>query len=245
MHSEIFSLIRATGKTTAEISSENGQQEGWLFEVLSGKRNCTSVELEKLATTLKVSREYLNFLISNTKSSKSSDISKIKWLVLDKVVIGFFVLSIALGTQWQYEKYATQRDKAVAASNLTSEYLKKNFSMFQSSFVSLLATSDAILDTKVGNYDNSRNRSKLAEIIQYETEVKLYVELLMLNEELTKTGTELLKDVAIMTSRLKSLKPNNETREARDSLGNKLGVFSQHVQERLILLVREEVNDVA
>lgn len=172
MHSEIYPLIRETGKSTSEISSANGQSETWLFEVLSGKESCTAAQLEQLADILKVTPEYLKYLIKNTELNQESGFSKIMWLLLDKVVIGFVVLAIALGIQWHYEKYATQRDKAVAASNLQSDYFKKTFSTFQSSFVSLLSASDAILSTKGGSFDSKKNQRKLAEVIQYETGIK-------------------------------------------------------------------------
>lgn len=243
MKNELYNLISELDAPIDEIAEQVEQTDKWLLGLLSGEIKASADQKRLLAKALNVTPNYLDFLLKDN-DKKESIRSKLAWLIVDKVIIGLIVLSVAVGVQWHYENYAEKRQKAVAASSLYSDYIKSNYRMFQSSFVSLLSSADSILGFKGSPYDNPENRKIRDLVLHYETEVKVYIELLKLDPQLTKAGEELVSRLSKMIVRIKSLSPNASTLDARKELVKDFTEFSQRVQDKLIKVSQEEVENV-
>lgn len=132
--------VEAAGKTFADLAVELEQTEMWLARVLTGTASCTPAQAARIAELLGIDSERTASLVNlETPGPDPSPWKKLGEQLLDKVLIGAAALVVALIVQQQFATVTIGRERALAVSNVRSQFLIERYTQVRSGFAGLLA----------------------------------------------------------------------------------------------------------
>lgn len=248
MNNEILSIFQNQDISLSEIAQHIDKPEWWILSALSGRQHFTFEELESIASELDLEPKVLDGLLNVSAVQDENTFSKLMWLVLDKIIIGFIVLGIATLVQIEYQNFLAEQNKVISASTLKSDYIKQSHNKLQTSFLSLLSNGDELIIylEDAGNNKEVKNEL-LGAVLKSQSEIMLYIDILMVTDDFSEAleiGNIFKKTIVKFTKRLKSFSPNEDTESARKELPDEYVAVSEKIQQLLIKVSVEEVSDV-
>ena len=226
--------------TISDLSSELEKPEGWIIEVFSGQRICPTPECSKISNLLNIDMKIVNIALNEDKTSFWGDMLK---LVLDKLVFGTIAVLVALYFQGQFEEFSIERNKAAAASNLSSSFYSSRFKEIESLYVEMLIASEVLNKGILLNKDSPNNvdfANRLSE--KFEKLITLINLAYISNESIEKESRELLDSMESMMDKLLVNEYDADLERKKTNLHKSFESFLTLYQNIVINLVRNEMD---
>ena len=134
---DFLQIAQAADQGISTIARELGESEFWVARVLGRQVSCSPGQAARIATLLKLDPECASSLVVPTDPPQST-LAVVVRQVFDKVVIGGLALIVALTVQSEFATFALSRERALAVSTVSSQFLIDRYTQAKTDFVALL-----------------------------------------------------------------------------------------------------------
>ena len=140
---DFLMLAEAAGKSISSFADELQKSEFWVARVLGRKTNCTPSEARRIAEILGTDPVHtLSLTVRQTRPR--SPVVVVGVQVLDRVVIGALALFVALVVEHTFGSFTLKRERALAVSNVNSQFLLERYTQAKTDFVALLVQIESV-----------------------------------------------------------------------------------------------------
>ncbi len=134
---DLLTLAETAGETISSIAAKLEKSEFWVARVLGCKTTCTPAEAGQIAEILGTDPLHTSGL-TVPQDPPRSRLSVVGLQVFDRVLIGALALFVALTVEHNFRTFTLKRERALAVSNVNSQFLIDRYTQAKTDFVALL-----------------------------------------------------------------------------------------------------------
>ena len=130
-------LAETAGESISTIADKLEKSEFWVARVLSRETRCTAAEAGRIAEILGTDPLHTSSLTAR-RDRPRWPLRVVKSRFFDRVVTGSVVLVVALVVEHAFGTFTLRRERALAVSNVNSQFLIDRYTQAKDDFVALL-----------------------------------------------------------------------------------------------------------
>lgn len=241
---DLLLLAETAGETISSIADKLEKSEFWVARVLGRETTCSPIEAGHIAEIIGTDPLHTSHLTVNQNPPRSP-LKTMGMQILDKVVIGALALSVALVVEHNFGTLTLKRERALAVSNVNSQFLVDRYTQAKSDFVALLVQLELARQATTANVNAPAARSAGESVQVLRNQLEVDINIMAAVHPLTRArAVTFVETLRAATQALIDRRVPTDYDEKVSLLRTRFFEFSTACQQAMVEIVEAELQEV-